>query len=109
MWRIHDTLYDLTDFAKRHPGGEDWITFTKGMDITELVESHHIYQDKLTPYLKKYRVRETKKPRNSKLTFEKDGFYVKLRNKVAEKLPNIVKTTPKLLSKVNFCSLKTRI
>jgi cytochrome b involved in lipid metabolism len=23
--RIHDDLYDLTDFKRVHPGGEDWI------------------------------------------------------------------------------------
>lgn len=72
------------------------------MDITELVESHHIYINKLTPYLKKYRVRETTKPRNSKLTFHEDGFYATIRKKVAERLPHIVKTTPKLLSKVSI-------
>lgn len=22
LWRVHDKLYDLSDFAKRHPGGE---------------------------------------------------------------------------------------
>lgn len=104
LWRIHDTIYDLTDFVKKHPGGGDWITLTKGMDITELVESHHVYQDKLAPYLKKYRVKETTRPRNSKLTFHKDGFYVTMRNKVADRLPHIVKTTPKLLSKVIFFS-----
>lgn len=29
LWRVHDTLYDLTDFVKLHPGGMDWITMTK--------------------------------------------------------------------------------
>lgn len=100
LWRIHNDIYDLTDFAKRHPGGADWITMTKGLDITELVESHHIYYDKLTPYLKKYHVRATTRPRNSKFTFEPNGFYVTMRKKVADKLPHLVKTTPKLFSKV---------
>ena len=25
LWRIHDSLYDLTSFAATHPGGTDWI------------------------------------------------------------------------------------
>lgn len=29
LWRIHDTLYDLTEFADRHPGGASWIKLTK--------------------------------------------------------------------------------
>lgn len=102
LWRINDTLYDFTDFVHKHPGGSDWISVTKGLDITEAVETHHIYPEKLEIYLKKYRVRETTKPRNSKLTFKEDGFYVTMRKKVAAKLPHIVKTTPKLLSKVIF-------
>ena len=28
-WRLHDDLYDLTDFVKVHPGGQDWIALTK--------------------------------------------------------------------------------
>lgn len=29
LWRIHDSLYDLTDFVKKHPGGAQWIATTK--------------------------------------------------------------------------------
>lgn len=29
LWRVHDTLYDLTDFVNLHPGGKDWIKMTK--------------------------------------------------------------------------------
>lgn len=29
LWRIHDTLYDLTEFVERHPGGPEWIRLTK--------------------------------------------------------------------------------
>lgn len=29
LWRVHDELYDLTDFISRHPGGSDWLTLTK--------------------------------------------------------------------------------
>lgn len=28
LWRIHNKLYDLTDFIDKHPGGSDWIKFT---------------------------------------------------------------------------------
>jgi len=42
LWRIYDKLYDLSDFAARHPGGASWIECTRGTDITEPFESHHI-------------------------------------------------------------------
>ncbi|KNC76135.1 hypothetical protein SARC_11353 [Sphaeroforma arctica JP610] len=31
LWRVHDKLYDLTDFAKKHPGGAFWLDMTRGM------------------------------------------------------------------------------
>lgn len=100
LWRIHGTLYDLSDFINKHPGGADWIAMTKGQDITEAVESHHVFQDRLKPHLQKYKVRDTTKPRNSRLTFEEDGFYVTLRKRVAAKLPELPSSKLQLLSKV---------
>lgn len=29
LWRVHDTIYDLTEFINLHPGGTDWIKLTK--------------------------------------------------------------------------------
>lgn len=29
LWRIHDSLYDFSDFIQRHPGGPDWLKLTK--------------------------------------------------------------------------------
>lgn len=29
LWRIHDELYDFSDFIKQHPGGGDWLVLTK--------------------------------------------------------------------------------
>lgn len=88
LWRIHDILYDLTDFIDRHPGGSDWLELTKGTDITELFESHHI---SLKPeiLLPTFQVREAKEPRNFKFTFKDDGFYRTLKRRVREHLPNI--------------------
>ena len=56
LWRIHDDLYDFEKFIKIHPGGADWLSLTKGTDITEAVESMHALgiPKKL---LAKYRVR----------------------------------------------------
>lgn len=101
LWRIHNTLYDLTEFIDKHPGGQDWLKWTKGIDITEAVETHHVYPERLIVHLNKYRVRDTTKPRNSKLRFDENGFYVTLRKKVAEQLPKLKKSKLNLLSKVS--------
>lgn len=29
LWRVHDDLYDLTEFVKKHPGGAFWLQATK--------------------------------------------------------------------------------
>lgn len=33
LWRIHNSLYDLTDFIQYHPGGSDWLSLTKVQHI----------------------------------------------------------------------------
>lgn len=104
LWRIHDTIYDLREFINKHPGGADWIRMTEGHDITEAFLSHHMDTDKLEPILKKYRVKETTRPKNVKLTFEENGFYMTIRRKVAAKLPEIKKRT-KIYSKVEHFNL----
>lgn len=29
LWRIHDKLYDFSNFIHVHPGGKDWLQLTK--------------------------------------------------------------------------------
>lgn len=29
LWRVHDKLYNLTDFVEKHPGGRYWLEITK--------------------------------------------------------------------------------
>ncbi|XP_063360594.1 cytochrome b5-related protein-like [Cydia amplana] len=88
LWRIHDSIYDLTSFASVHPGGAEWITLTKGTDITEAFETHHLH-GVAEGELPKYFVKKTDAPRNSPFTFHDDGFYKTLKPKVADKLKEI--------------------
>ena len=63
MWNIYDNIYDLTDFIKIHPGGEDIIKKTKGLpDITLLFETYHSFanRNKMIEMLEKYRVNKIK-------------------------------------------------
>ncbi|CAH2071503.1 unnamed protein product, partial [Iphiclides podalirius] len=71
LWRIQNKLYDLTKFIKKHPGGEEWLELTKGTDITEAFESHHL-NPSTEKLLNKFYVRDAKAPRNSPFTFKED-------------------------------------
>lgn len=41
LWRVHDKLYDLTDFIKLHPGGSDWIQLTKVLNTNSIKNVFH--------------------------------------------------------------------
>ncbi|XP_067622954.1 cytochrome b5-related protein [Eurosta solidaginis] len=88
LWRIKDELYDLTDFITHHPGGPFWLETTKGTDITEAFESHHISK-KPEEMLNKFHARSAAKPRNYKFTLHENGFYRVLKGRIREKLKGI--------------------
>ena len=89
LWRVGDKLYDLSDFTKVHPGGREWLEITRGTDITEAFHSSH-----LSPHvhgvLAKYYVKPAQSPRNSPYTFEPDGFYLTLKERVHKHLSSKV-------------------
>lgn len=29
LWRVHDGIYDLTEFVNKHPGGAEWLELSK--------------------------------------------------------------------------------
>jgi cytochrome b involved in lipid metabolism len=98
LWRVHDKLYDLSDFVERHPGGKDWISLTKGIDITEQFETHHI-TDKAELLLKKFYIRDAIEPRNYKFTYKENGFYKTLKKRVADIYPQM-DNAPKKMSNI---------
>ncbi|XP_026479105.1 cytochrome b5-related protein-like [Ctenocephalides felis] len=109
LWRIHDKLYDLSRFVENHPGGKEWLEYTKGMDITAAFEAHHISKtaEKLLP---KYFVREARTPSHSLLTFHEDGFYKTLKQRMSEEIkrvPKSVRRKSKLI--IDFLILGTFI
>lgn len=47
LWRIHDELYDLSEFISKHPGGSQWISLTKVCYFHQfLYPKKHLDQDK---------------------------------------------------------------
>ena len=55
-YKIHDKLYDLTDFVKIHPGGQDMFNNLKtNTNITPMLYSYHKNpKNILTTILPKY-------------------------------------------------------
>ncbi|KAJ8937274.1 hypothetical protein NQ318_005672 [Aromia moschata] len=96
LWRVHDGIYDLTDFIDKHPGGSEWITLSKGLDITEAFEVHHL-TSLPEEMLKKYYVKKADRKRNGPFTFKEDGFYRTLKREIQKTL----KTVPKQSSKMS--------
>ncbi|XP_041970441.1 cytochrome b5-related protein-like [Aricia agestis] len=99
LWRVHDKLYDFTTFMKKHPGGEEWLELTKGTDITEAFEAHHI-NPTTEKMLNKFYIRDAKTPRNSPFTFKEDGFYRTLKRAVFEELKNIPKDVSRTADRI---------
>lgn len=99
LWRVHDKLYDLTAFAKLHPGGNWFIESTKGADITEYFETSHPNQPMVRRMLAKYERKQVFHPRNCPYTYAEDGFYRTLQKRVLLVLKPIPKG-PSLQSKM---------
>ena len=46
LWKIHGKWYDLKDYMKRHPGGEDILKQTQGQgDVSALFETYHAFAE----------------------------------------------------------------
>ena len=86
LWCVHGKLYDLSSFMARHPGGQEWLSMTRGSDITELVETHHLNMPAVEAVLTKTFVKEAPRAALAKaeprFTFEPNGFYKTLQRRV---------------------------
>ncbi|XP_066246438.1 cytochrome b5-related protein-like [Euwallacea similis] len=98
LWRVHNGIYDLTEFVHKHPGGSEWLELSKGLDITEAFEVHHL-STYPAEVLKKYFVREARNKRNAPFTFKENGFYKTLKREILLVLPNLPK------KRINFSNL----
>ena len=56
LWQVHGAYYDLTSFAKDHPGGVEQIIAQKGKDCTTLFETVHLFDEQPRKVLRKYYV-----------------------------------------------------
>jgi hypothetical protein len=62
VWIYDGEAYDLSDFIKRHPGGEFFIGRMKNRDITTIVNVFHSNPEKNKKVLKKYALGRKARP-----------------------------------------------
>lgn len=85
--KIHGKYYDLTDF--KHPGGDEAIELTNGIDSTVMFESYHPFvpKDKLADILKKYECQEKDMRSNEIIP---DGIQYEYNSPFAMELKNTI-------------------
>ena len=62
LWAVHGKLYDLEPYLDRHPGGRAFLELTRGSDVTDAFEVHHIDDAKAWAVLAKYYVSDCQPP-----------------------------------------------
>jgi hypothetical protein len=62
IWIYAGDAYDLTEFIKKHPGGEFFIGRSKNRDITAIVNVFHRNPERVKKILKKYSLGRIGKP-----------------------------------------------
>jgi len=81
LWQVHGAYYDLTSFAKDHPGGVEQIIAQKGKDCTTLFETVHLFDEQPRKVLRKYYVRDVPDYEPT-LVWSGDDFYPTLKRRV---------------------------
>ena len=77
-------------------GRKDWIILTKGKDITEAIEAHHVFGVPQIP-LDKFWVKKATNTRKAWFTFDENGSFKTIQRK-GEAILRKVGTGPTLLS-----------
>jgi hypothetical protein len=81
-----------------HPGGKNWLTMTRGQDVTDFFIIHHLNEAKARETLNKYYVGETKN-KVSRYSYEEDGLYRTVKKRVLSRL-SIEEIQSERLSKI---------
>lgn len=80
---MHGKLYDLAEYVDAHPGGAFWLQCTRGGDVTEAFETHHLNARKADAVLKRYYVRDIDPAdlADPIFTFNDDGLFRTLKRR----------------------------
>ncbi|OQR99376.1 Delta(5) fatty acid desaturase [Achlya hypogyna] len=81
---IRGKVYDVTEWANKHPGGREMVLLHAGREATDTFDSYHPFSDKAESILKKYEIGTFTGPTEFP-TFKPDtGFYKECRKRVGE-------------------------
>eukprot|EP00475_Leptophrys_vorax_P014975 TRINITY_DN2125_c0_g1_i1.p1 TRINITY_DN2125_c0_g1~~TRINITY_DN2125_c0_g1_i1.p1 ORF type:complete len:460 (-),score=121.47 TRINITY_DN2125_c0_g1_i1:91-1470(-) len=85
LWVYKDnSVYDITGWLEKHPGGKSVIRLSAGRDVTDLVTSYHPFSlDKVEKVLASYRIGTLKTSEHPRFAPD-TGFYAKLRERVGD-------------------------
>ena len=89
--KIHNKYSNLSDFKKKHPGGEKILECCEGIDATAAFESYHVFVDmeRIKRVMKQYECDEPiQKIKSSDYTFLENGFYYDVKERVKLYLKN---------------------
>jgi alpha-ketoglutarate-dependent taurine dioxygenase/fatty acid desaturase len=82
LWMVHGKWYDLNAYIDKHPGGPTWLRLTKGQDITEAFEVHHLNTAKAEAVLKSMYVKDASEDYTARYQWDDNGFYRTLKRRV---------------------------
>jgi hypothetical protein len=89
LWRVHDKMYDLSEYLDVHPGGREWLERMRGCDATEAFEAHHLDGEKVEKVLSLYYVRDVKPDEfncGNRFDWSDEAFWRVVRKRVLERL-----------------------
>mmetsp|Transcript_30031 Transcript_30031/g.36817 ORF Transcript_30031/g.36817 Transcript_30031/m.36817 type:complete len:461 (-) Transcript_30031:14-1396(-) len=81
---IDDTVYDVTNFLYKHPGGHRMLLLMAGRDITDLFITYHPFTNKPQQMLHKFEIGKLKGGSEWPSFIKDSGFYKECREKVGK-------------------------
>lgn len=80
---IGNTVYDITPWLDRHPGGKEILLLTAGRDVSDLFVTYHPFTDRAAEVLGKYKIGEVSTTEFPQFAPDR-GFYQECRQQVGE-------------------------
>jgi len=82
LWMVHGKWYDLNGYIDKHPGGASWLKLTKGQDVTEAFEVHHINMPKAQAVLNTMYAKDASEEYVGRYVWDENGFFRTLKRRV---------------------------
>jgi len=80
---IGNTVYDITPWLNRHPGGKEVLLLVAGRDISDLFVTYHPFTDRAAEVIAKYKIGEISSTEFPQFAPDR-GFYQECRQQVGE-------------------------